>query len=634
MVVNTDEVLMKDSIRHAQSNTAMWLGGSIEVRGKLLSNNTTIATRELIDNALQEVGEHCPKEALVSVFIDGENCTVKVTDNGRGLPIAEKLGRNGINLTLGTIMASTNYEDKKIGRTSLNGVGASVTNAISKSFKVRSSTQQGIFEMHYVDGYPVNLDGEYFLKPGSDPEHFTTDHVDYKPYTLTEPRVKGAQTGTTVTATFANPEIIVLDRLRASLEGAAKLNPALTITLNVTPGQYVDIDKPLVEQIHFDGGFDALIAELGSPENVQTIKIKSQPEALNEFVMKAHVSILSEADYMKKKEVVQKVFVNKIAVDSANFEYLISNWATRFMKNDDGVFSHLVEYIVAFDVMTPSFTSQSKHQYSDIKINSPIWASLSKIQNRLGTAENSSFLSRYLKSLDIAKKSLEEQKITKEAKGKSTAIPGFYSSRMNKELYLCEGTSAIGSIIKTRDSETQSAIAFRGTPLNIIANEKHIKVNQEIQALIRIFGGYKSAFHLENCTYEKIIIAADADIDGRCHIAPMMIMIFHKLFPGLIEDGRVYIADSPLYKHKDGSFSFMDDEVDMSTVVERYKGLGSMRPEVLKSAIVDPSTRKLIQVQLEPSEKIELDHVLNNWFNPLAGHVKQLIHAKFGISID
>lgn len=627
--VNDDEVLMKDSIAHAQSNTAMWLGGTIENRGKLISNNTTIATRELIDNALQEVGEQRPNGGIVNISIDGNTCTATVEDNGRGLPVTVKHHRNGINLTLGTIMASANYENKKIGRTSLNGVGASVTNAISKEFKVVSKTVKGIFEMHYVDGYPVDKDGEYFLKPDADKNHFTTENVDY--LSFTNKSDANGETGTFVSAQFKIPEIIVLDRLMASMRGAAKLNPNLRIHLQIKAGPYVSVDEDIDEIIQFPGGFDSLVEDLALPgKATQTIKLKSDAYSANEFKLNAHVAILTEKEYMEGKQPVKRVYVNKIAVDSANFEYIIDDWATRFMKTESPL-DNLVEYVVAFEVMTPSFTSQSKHQYSDIKTGIEILHVLNKTQNKLATPENTDFLQRFVKAIGAAKKSLEEQKIAKEAKGKSTAIPGFYSSKKEKELFLTEGYSAIGSIIATRDSETQSAMAFRGTPLNIIANEKHIRVNQEIQSLIRILGGYKSAFKVENCSYEKVIIATDADVDGRGHIAPLMILIFHHLFPGLLESGRVHIADSPLYKMRDGSYSFIGDDPDMSQVVERYKGLGSMRPEILYQTSVNPATRKLIQVQLEHDEKRMLDEVLNNWFNPLAGHVKTLIHDKFGI---
>jgi DNA gyrase subunit B len=170
--------------------------------------------------------------------------------------------------------------------------------------------------------------------------------------------------------------------------------------------------------------------------------------------------------------------------------------------------------------------------------------------------------------------------------------------RKNCDLFIVEGRSAAGSVIKARDSKTQAVMALRGKPMNGAGLDIiDILKNEELKDLIATIGtGIDERFSLEKVQYGKIIITADADPDG-ANIASLVLGLFFSHMKYLIKAGMVYISDSPLYKQGDkyyyeGEF----DLLDKTKPFQRYKGLGELNPEDVKATITNPETRRLIQV--------------------------------------
>lgn len=201
------------------------------------------------------------------------------------------------------------------------------------------------------------------------------------------------------------------------------------------------------------------------------------------------------------------------------------------------------------------------------------------------------------------------------------------------ECYLAEGRSALGSLKQGRNSEYQAVYALRGKILNCLkADYSKIFKNEIITDLIKILGcGVEvktkhnkdlSTFDLDGLKWSKIIISCDADQDGN-HIATLLLTMFYKLTPTLIKEGKIYIAESPLFEilHKDKSyFAYTDKEKDEivsnlggKVVVQRSKGLGENTPEMMWETTMNPETRKLIQVTEEDMNKME------EWFDLLLG---------------
>ena len=180
------------------------------------------------------------------------------------------------------------------------------------------------------------------------------------------------------------------------------------------------------------------------------------------------------------------------------------------------------------------------------------------------------------------------------------------------ELFLVEGESAGGSAKQARRSEFQAILALKGKPLNVAnATLEKILANEEIRTIIGVIGtGTRHAFDLERRKFAKVILLADADVDGS-HIVCLLLTLFHQEMPGLIEAGHVYIGCPPLYsvKYKGKVVWLADDEAQRAFLREhpeagnlefkRYKGLGEMNPGELRETTMDPAKRLLKRVTLE-----------------------------------
>lgn len=230
-------------------------------------------------------------------------------------------------------------------------------------------------------------------------------------------------------------------------------------------------------------------------------------------------------------------------------------------------------------------------------------------KNATEEPEDKSFIPVWLKKSEDYRTQIESKKKSKERNiGKSVVVKGLFEC-MNKntnecDLFLLEGESAGGSLIKCRDPNKHAVLALRGKPLNVAVKSKSAILKNDVINNICAVLGYKAFEKIDAslCRYNRIFIAADADADGS-HITSLLALLFHTLFPELIKAGKVFIVKSPLYGYTDKKgfhpiydISEVDKLMKSGVKLTRFKGLGEMDPDELYSTAIDPNKRQLFKM--------------------------------------
>ncbi|MEK6852496.1 MAG: toprim domain-containing protein, partial [Nanoarchaeota archaeon] len=314
------------------------------------------------------------------------------------------------------------------------------------------------------------------------------------------------------------------------------------------------------------------------------------------------------------------------------------------LRGDDG--REGLSAIVNLKLREPQFEGQTKTRLgnSEVKglVASVVSSSLSEFFE-----ENPSIIRKILSKSIEAAKAREAAKKAKELVRRKGAfgfggLPGKLADCSSKkveesELYIVEGESAGGSGKQARDKEFQAILPIRGKILNVEKSKPHkVLTNEEISNIVSVIGaGIGEEFSLEKVRYGKIIIMTDADVDGQ-HIKTLLLTLFFRYMPQLIENGNIYAAVPPLYrvrKGKDDVYVYSDVElkknVGSKDDVQRFKGLGEMNPDQLWETTMDPKTRQMKKITI--IDAVEADRIFSILMGEQVEPRKQFIeaHAKF-----
>lgn len=574
---------------------------------------------EIVDNAVDEhLAKFCSK-IDITLRKDG---SVTVIDNGRGIPTG--MHKTGVPtpqvvftiLHAGGKFGGSGY--KKSG--GLHGVGASVTNALSEWLEVEI----------YRDGKIHRQRFEYWVDAKG------KEHVG-EPVTGLEVLGNTNKTGSKITfkpdiRVFPNGIALNYDILAERVQEIAFLNSGLRINLS-------DERSGRQDEFFYEGGASQFVQFLNEGKDVlhDVIHFSSEKDDIE-----VEVALQYNAGYTETLA----SFVNSIPTRSGGthetgfktaYTRVLNDYARRTQllkekdKNLEG--NDLREgmmAVISVKMSEVEFVGQTKDQLGSASARSAVDFIVSENMARF-LEENPQVAQSLLKksiqasrAREAARKARDEIRSGKK-RSESSNLGGKLSPAQSKdvtrtELFIVEGDSAGGSAKQGRDSKIQAILPLKGKPMNPEkAKLLDILKNDEYKAIISAIGaGIGPDFAVEDSNYSKIIIMTDADTDG-AHIQVLLLTFFYRYMKPLIDAGKVFIAQPPLYKltRKSGKletvrYSWSDEELQnylkefgKNFELQRYKGLGEMNPDQLWETTMNPESRTLLQVQIEDAAKAE-----------------------------
>ena len=563
---------------------------------------------EIMDNAVDEHLAGFCSTIHVTLEADG---SATVSDNGRGIPVGmHEKGISAERLVFTTLHAGGKF-DNDAYKTSggLHGVGSSVVNALSAHMHVTVKTGGYIYEDRYERGIPA-LELQDGLLPvvGKTKESGTT--INFLPDDTIFDRTRFKE-----------------DEVKSRLHETAYLNPALTII-------YEDKRREEIEHIeyHEPEGIIGFIKDMNKSKEAihDVIYYKGESEGITvevalQYVNEFHENVLGFCNNIYNAE-----GGTHLTGFKTMFTNVINTYARglNILKEKDVNFTGAdvrngMTAVVSIKHPDPRFEGQTKTKLDNqdaTKIVSKVTGeeivrffdrNLETLKSIIGCAEKAA---KIRKTEEKAKTNLlTKQKFSFDSNGKLANCESRDASKC--EIFIVEGDSAGGSAKTARNRMFQAILPIRGKILNVEkASIDKILANAEIKTMINAFGcgfseGYGNDFDISRLRYDKIIIMADADVDGE-HISTLLLTLFYRFMPELIYEGHVYIAMPPLYKvmPSKGAEEYLYDDKALEKyrkrhkgpfTLQRYKGLGEMDAEQLWETTLDPDTRLLKQVEIE-----------------------------------
>ncbi len=563
---------------------------------------------EIVDNSVDEhLAGFCD---TIRVILEADG-SATVSDNGRGIPVGmHEKGISAERLVFTTLHAGGKF-DNAAYKTSggLHGVGSSVVNALSTRLTVKVKTGGFIYEDKYERGNPI-IPLEDGLLPVVGKTRETGTIINFLPDDTIFDKTRFKE-----------------DDVKSRLHETAYLNPNLTIIFEDRRREEAE-----VLTFHEPDGITGFVKDMNkSQETVHdVIYFKGESEGIAveaafQYINEFHENVLGFCNNIYNSE-----GGTHLTGFKTMFTNVINTYARQIgiLKEKDANFTGAdvrngMTAVISIKHPDPRFEGQTKTKLDNqdaAKVVSKVTGeeivrifdrNLDTLKNIIGCAEKAA---KIRKSEERAKTNmLTKQKFSFDSNGKLANCESKDPSKC--EIFIVEGDSAGGSAKMARNRMFQAILPIRGKILNVEkASIDKVLANAEIKTMINAFGcgfseGYGNDFDIKKLRYDKIIIMADADVDG-AHISTLLLTLFYRFMPELIFEGHVYIAMPPLYKAmpSKGQEQYLYDDKALEKyrknhkspfTLQRYKGLGEMDAEQLWETTLNPETRRMKLVEIE-----------------------------------
>ena len=602
MVYEADQIKVLEDLEAVRVRPGMYIGSTGQAGLMHL-------IEEIVDNSIDEaLAGYCTK---IHVTVHADN-SVTVADNGRGMPVGihKEAGINAVELVMTTLHAGGKFDNKSYRVSGgLHGVGVSVVNALSEYMRVEVRRNGKIYRQEFSRGRK-----------------------------LTELEVVGEAKDTGTTITFLPDSEIFGDikynfsKLSHRLKELSYLNGGLLIILtNEAAG--------VTRRYQAKGGIVSFVKELSQnkePLHPEPIYVHGSENGIDIEIAMQFTDSYDESIF---------AFANNInTVDGGTHLTGFKTALTKFLndygrekkilrKNDpnlrgDDIREGLVA-IISVKIPEPEFEGQTKTKLGNPEVAS-IVAGILQEELTLYFKKHPKVARVIIeKSITASRARAAAAKARKMVRRKgtlaATTLPGKLADCSStdpekSELFIVEGDSAGGSAKQGRDRAFQAILPLRGKVLNVEkARLAKLLDNKELRSIITALGtGIREEFDVDKLRYHKLILMADADVDG-AHIRTLLPTFFYRYLRALIERGYVYIAQPPLYQVKDGKktiYLYSDEELEEfraehpgKFTLKRFKGLGEMNPRELWETTMNPEKRILKRVEIR--DALEADEIFS-----------------------
>ena len=611
---SASNIQVLEGLEAVRKRPAMYIGDISEKGLHHLVNET-------VDNSIDEaMAGFCTH---IEVTINEDN-SITVQDNGRGIPVDEhkKLHKSALEVVMTVLHAGGKF-DKGSYKVSggLHGVGVSCVNALSTHMLSQVFRDGKVWQQEYEKGkplYPVKVVGETD-KTGTrqqfwpDPTVFTTTEYKYD---------------------------IIAKRMRE----LAYLNAGITITLtDLRPDEEGNLKQP--EVFHAKEGLKEFVRYVDRHRTSiigEPICLKTEKDGVP-----IEIALLYNSDYSENiHSYVNNINTIEGGTHLTGFRIALARSLKKYSDENDQLrkqiekakievaqddFREGLTAIISVKVAEPQFEGQTKTKLGNSEVNGAVQKAVGEAMTNYLEEHPKEAHTICEKVILAATARIAARKARESVQRKNPmsggGLPGKLADCSNKdpktsEIFLVEGDSAGGSAKSGRDRHTQAILPLRGKILNVekvqwhrvFESESVMNIIQSIGVRFGVDGEGDREANIEKLRYDKIIIMTDADVDGS-HIDTLIMTLFYRFMPRIIEEGHLYIATPPLYKCTFKKVSeycyteqqrqaFIDkyvagDENSSQLHTQRYKGLGEMNPEQLWETTMDPKTRLLKQVTIE-----------------------------------